>query len=102
MDRSTEGFTTAEFLLDRGCEIELLIPHPFAQFSAEQITYGFALGRIHRKGGKMTLALEISSVDDGRVVLSGVFGGPSEVREGIDTVVVSRGSRANAPPWKEE
>ena len=100
MDRSTEGFTTAEFLLDRGCEVELLIPHPFAQFSAEQITYVFALNRIHRKGGKMMLALEITSVDDGRVVLSGVFGGPPEEREGIDTVVVSRGSRANDDLYK--
>jgi mycofactocin system FadH/OYE family oxidoreductase 2 len=100
MDRSTEGFTTAEFLLDRGCEVELLIPHPFAPFSAEQITYGFTLSRIHRKGGKMTLALEISSIDDGRVVLSGVFGGSTEVREGIDTVVISRGSRANDRLYK--
>jgi mycofactocin system FadH/OYE family oxidoreductase 2 len=100
MDRSTEGFTTAEFLLDSECEVELLIPHPFAPFSAEQITYIFTLNRIHRKGGKMTLAFEIGSIDDGRVVLSSVFGGSPEEREGIDTVVVSRGSRANDDLYK--
>jgi mycofactocin system FadH/OYE family oxidoreductase 2 len=100
MDRSMEGFTTAEFLLDRDHRVELLIPHPFAEFSAEQITYVFALNRIHRKGGKMTLALQISSVEGSHVVLSGVFGGQSEVREGVDAVVVSRGSRANDGLYK--
>jgi mycofactocin system FadH/OYE family oxidoreductase 2 len=100
MDRSTEGFTTADFLLEGGCEVELLIPHPLAPLATEQITFGFIMTRIARKGGKITMGLDISSFDGSMLVLGGVFGSGSEAREGIDTLVVSRGSRANDSLYK--
>jgi len=100
LDRSTEGFTVADFLLDRGCDIELLIPHPFAPFGAEEITHMMVFARIHSKGGRMTLGFEIASFEEDRVLLSSVFGGSSQLREGIEGVVVSRGSRANDALYK--
>ncbi len=95
MDRSTEGFTTADFLLESGHEVELLIPHAMAPLAAEQITFGFIMMRIARKRGKITMGLDIASFDGSTLALHGVFGGGMEAREGIDTLVVSRGSRAN-------
>ena len=100
MDRSTEGFTTADFLLESGREAELLIPHPMAPLAAEQITFVFIMTRIARKGGKITMGLEIKSFDGGKLVLGGVFGSGVEAREGIDTLVVSRGSKANDSLYK--
>ena len=95
LDRSTEGFTAADFLLERGHEVELLIPHPLAPLAAEQITFTFIMTRIGQKGGRITMGLDLASFDGAQALLAGVFGGWTEAREGIDTVVVSRGSRAN-------
>lgn len=100
MDRSTEGFTTADYLLEAGHEVELLIPHPIAPLATEQITFGFIMMRIARKGGRITMGLDISSFDGSTLVLGGVFGSGVEAREGIDTVVVSRGSKANDTLYK--
>jgi mycofactocin system FadH/OYE family oxidoreductase 2 len=100
LDRSTEGFTTADFLLESGHEVELLIPHPIAPLATEQITFVFIMTRIARKGGKITMGLEIKSFDGSKLVLGGVFGSGVEAREGIDTVVVSRGSKANDSLYK--
>jgi hypothetical protein len=41
------------------------------------------------------MGLDIKSFDGSTLVLRGVFGGGIEAREGIDTLVVSRGSKAN-------
>ena len=100
MDRSTEGFTTADFLLESGHEVELLIPHPIAPLATEQITFGFIMMRIARKGGKITMGLDVASFDGNTLVLGGVFGSGIEAREGIDTLVVSRGSRADDGLYK--
>jgi mycofactocin system FadH/OYE family oxidoreductase 2 len=100
MDRSTEGFTTADFLLEGGHEVELLIPHPIAPLAAEQITFGFIMTRIARAGGKITMGLDIASFDGSGLTLGGVFGGNIQAREGVDTLVVSRGSKANDALYK--
>ena len=100
MDRSTEGFTTADFLLESGHEVELLIPHPIAPLATEQITFIFIMTRIARKGGKITMGLDVASFDGNTLVLGGVFGSGVEAREGIDTLVVSRGSKANDGLYK--
>jgi 2,4-dienoyl-CoA reductase-like NADH-dependent reductase (Old Yellow Enzyme family) len=101
LDRSTEGFTVADFLLEQGCDVEVLIPHPLAPFAGEELTYMMAITRIRGKGGWLTLAYEVASFEDDRVLLSSVFGGPSQQREGIEGIVVSRGSRANDALYKE-
>ena len=100
MDRSTEGFTAADFLLESGHEVELLIPHPIAPLATEPITFGFIMTRIAQAGGKITMGLDIASFDGSGLVLGGVFGGNVQAREGIDTIVVSRGSRANDGLYK--
>lgn len=100
MDRSTEGFTAADYLLEAGHEVELLIPHPIAPLATEQITFGFIMMRIARKNGRITMGLDISSFDGSTLVLGGVFGSGVEAREGIDTIVVSRGSKANDGLYK--
>jgi len=100
MDRSTEGFTAADFLLESGHEVELLIPHPIAPLATEPITFGFIMTRIARAGGKITMGLDIASFDGSMLTLGGVFGGNVQSREGIDTVVVSRGSKANDALYK--
>jgi hypothetical protein len=56
--------------------------------------------RIARKGGKITMDLEIKSFDGSTLVLGGVFSSGIEAREGIDTLVVSRGSKANDSLYK--
>ena len=100
MDRSTEGFTAADFLLESGHEVELLIPHPIAPLATEPITFGFIMTRIAQAGGKITMGLDIASFDGSGLVLGGVFGGNVQAREGIDTIVVSRGSKANDGLYK--
>jgi NADPH-dependent 2,4-dienoyl-CoA reductase/sulfur reductase-like enzyme len=92
MDRSTEGFTAADFLVESGHEVELLIPHPMAPLAAEPITFAFVMTRIAQAGGKITMGLEVAAFDGSMLTLACVFGGNIQSREGIDTLVVSRGS----------
>jgi 2,4-dienoyl-CoA reductase-like NADH-dependent reductase (Old Yellow Enzyme family) len=100
MDRSTESFTAADFLAESGHDVELLIPHAMAPLATEQITFGFIMTRIARAGGKITMGLDVAGFDGSLLTLEGVFGGNVQSREGVDTLVVSRGSRANDALYK--
>ena len=71
-----------------------------APLAAEPITFGFIMTRIARAGGKITMGLDIASFDGSVLMLGGVFGGNVQSSEGIDTVVVSRGSKANDGLYK--
>ena len=100
MDRGMESLTTADFLADRGSEVEILVPHAFMGFPIEPITLVLALMRLYPKGVVLTPAMQVKAVQDNTVTAANAFTGQERVIEGVDTVVVARGSAANDVLYK--
>jgi thioredoxin reductase len=94
-DRGMESLTTAEFLLERGSEVEIVVPEAFMGFPIEPITLTLALMRLHAKGVVVTPAVDIKSVEGSTVTVSSAYARQQRTIEGVDTVVVARGSVAD-------
>jgi mycofactocin system FadH/OYE family oxidoreductase 2 len=99
-DRGMEGLTTADFLSDRGSEVEVLIPNAFMGFPIEPITLILLLMRLDAKGVALTPGCDVKAVEGNKVVVASAFTGRERVIEGIDTVVVARGSKADDGLYK--
>ncbi len=99
-DRGMEGLTTADFLAERGSEVEILVPQAFMGFPIEPITLTLALMRLQEKGVVLTPAVDIRSVQGSTVTISSAYGRQRRVIEGVDTVVIARGSRADDALYK--
>lgn len=99
-DWGMEGLTTADFLAERGSEVEVLIPHAFMGFPVEPITLILLLMRLDAKGVTLTPSTDIHSVQGNTTVVSNAFTGRQRVIEGVDTVVVARGSAADDDLYK--
>jgi mycofactocin system FadH/OYE family oxidoreductase 2 len=99
-DRGMEGLTTADFLSERGSEVEVLIPHAFMGFPVEPITFVLLMMRLDAKGVVLTPSTDIRSVEGSTVMVSNAFTGRKRVIEGVDTVVVARGSAADNALYK--
>jgi pyruvate/2-oxoglutarate dehydrogenase complex dihydrolipoamide dehydrogenase (E3) component len=94
-DRGMESLTTAEFLAERGSEVEILVPQAFMGFPIEPITFTLAQMRLYGKGVVFTPTMDVKSVQGGTVTVSHSFTGEKSTIEGVDTVVVARGGVAN-------
>jgi len=95
-DRGMESLTTAEFLAERGSQVEVLVPEAYMGFPTEPITLTLALMRLEAKGVVVTPAVDIRSVQGSTVTVSSAYGRQQRIIEGVDTVVVARGSVADA------
>jgi mycofactocin system FadH/OYE family oxidoreductase 2 len=99
-DRGMEGLTAADFLAERGSQVEVLVPEAFMGFPTEPITLTLALMRLQAKGVAVTPAVDIRSVQGSTVTVSSVYGRQKRIIEGVDTVVVARGSAADDDLYK--
>ena len=95
-DRGMEGLTTADFLCDRGCEVEMLVPWgAIAGFQVEPLTLAFVLSRLYTKGAVLTNSMQIKAVRESTVVATNILTRQERIIEGVDTVVLALGSVAN-------
>jgi len=94
-DRGMESLTTAEFLAERGSQVEVLVPEAFMGFPIEPITLTLVLMRLQAKGVVVTPAVDMRSVQGSTVTVSSAYGRQQRIIEGVDTVVVARGSVAD-------
>jgi NADPH-dependent 2,4-dienoyl-CoA reductase/sulfur reductase-like enzyme len=99
-DRGMEGLTTADFLAERGSEVEVLVPYAFMGFPVEPITLILLLMRLDARGVTLIPSADIRSIQGDTVVVSNAFTGRQRAIEGVDTVVVARGSRADDDLYK--
>jgi mycofactocin system FadH/OYE family oxidoreductase 2 len=101
LDRGMEGLTTADFLSDRGCEVEVLVPWgAIAGFQVEPLTLSFVLSRLYRKGVVVTNSMRIKAVQENTVVATNILSRQERTIEEVDTVVLALGSVANDSLYK--
>ncbi len=99
-DQGMEGLTTADFLSERGKEVEVLIPYPMIGANLEMITGMMITARLARKNVKLSIMTGVKAVRDGAVIAFNPFSMREWPIEGVDALVVSGGSRANDSLWK--
>jgi NADPH-dependent 2,4-dienoyl-CoA reductase/sulfur reductase-like enzyme len=99
-DQGMEGLTTADYLSDRGKQVEVLIPYPTLGAKLEMITGMMITARLARKNVKLSIMTGVKAVRDGAIIAFNPFSMREWPIEGVDTLVVSAGSRANDALWK--
>lgn len=99
-DQGMEGLTTADFLAERGKRVEVLIPYATVGAKLEMITGMMLMARLARRNVKLSIMTGLKAVENGAVIAFNPFSGQEWRIEGVDTVVISAGSRANDALWK--
>jgi len=95
-NRGMEGLTTADFLCERGCEVEVLVPWgAIAGFQVEPLTLAFVLSRLYTRGAVLTNSMQIKAVRESTVVATNILTRQERIIDGVDTVVLALGSVAN-------
>ncbi|OGO51687.1 MAG: hypothetical protein A2148_10015 [Chloroflexi bacterium RBG_16_68_14] len=99
-DQGMEGLSTADFLAERGKQVEVLVPQGAAGAEVEQITHMMTLARLYGKGVTISTLTGIRAVEGNTVITFNPLSGRERRIEGVDTVVVAMGSRARDELWR--
>ncbi len=89
-----QGLSTAECLLDRGCQVEVIsrLFYPGQDIGVTSIQPLYA--RLFAKAVTLTPHTDLVAVEGSTVVVANAFSGQQRRIEGVDTVVLSMGSRS--------
>ena len=100
-DQDMEGLTTADYLAERGKQVELLIPYPnIAAKVGPMVTLPTIVGELTRKGVKLSIMTAVKAVRNGTIIAHSPPAGPEWSLEGVQTLVISAGSLPNDGLWK--
>lgn len=94
-DRHWQGLGTAEFLADRGKQVEIITPGFFVGENLEPSNVVTAYQRILEKGVILTPHTDIKEILDHGVVIFNVYTMQEKKIQGVDTVVFSCGNRSD-------
>jgi NADPH-dependent 2,4-dienoyl-CoA reductase/sulfur reductase-like enzyme len=89
-----ESTSAAEFLLDRGKQVEIITPHYSVGEDIGPTNKPPIYARLYQKGVKMESTWELRAIEGTSVRLRNVYGGNEVVRDDIDTLVYSYGGRS--------
>ncbi len=94
-DRHWQGLGTAEFLTDRGKEVEIITPGFFVGENLEPSNVVTSYQRLFEKGVTLTPHTDIKEMLDHVVVTLNVYTMQEKRIEDVDTVVFACGNRSN-------
>ena len=95
MDQDMEGLTTADFLAERGKQVEILIPGPTVAAKLEGLTGTMLMTRLAGNNVKLNIMTGVKAVRDGAVIAFDPLSNRQWQLEGVRTLVISAGSLAN-------
>jgi N,N-dimethylglycine/sarcosine dehydrogenase len=93
-DGGEAATAVADFLIDRGCRIEIVTPLRHVGASLGDTTFPIVYQRLCGAGVVMTPNVRPLAYDDRRVTLQNCYSKTEENREGVDTVVLATGNRS--------
>lgn len=96
-----ESCGTAEYLLERGHEVEMVTPLPSVGVDLEPSNAALFQQRVRRGGMRITVHTDIKAVAGRDVTLVDVHTGDERALGGVDTVVLAIGRRSNDLLFKE-
>lgn len=101
-DVHTEAaLSTAEFLLDRGCSVEIVSRLLYVGQDTGMTSLVLLYGRLFAKGVVMMPHSDLRAIEGSTVIVTNVHSGVEKRLEGVDTVVLSMGSRASDGLYRE-
>jgi len=103
LDRNAhwESCGTAEFLLERGHEVNFVTPLPFAGVDLEPGNAVLFTQRVRRNGMRITPNTDIIALADRTVALVDINSGEESTLDAVDTVVIAIGRRSNDRLFRE-
>jgi 2,4-dienoyl-CoA reductase-like NADH-dependent reductase (Old Yellow Enzyme family) len=103
LDRNAhwESCGTAEYLLERGHDVELITPLPFAGVDLEPSNAALFIQRVRRQGMRITAYHDVAAIDGSTLTLVDVISGERSTRNDVATLVVAIGRRSNARLFHE-
>lgn len=90
-----ESCGTAEFLLERGHEVDFVTPFASAGVDLEPGNAVLFMQRVRRQGLRVTPHTDLARIAGRTLTLVDVFTGEERTMEGIDTIVLAIGRRSN-------
>ncbi len=96
-----EGPSTAEFLADRGAEVEIVSRLLVVGQDIDDTIRPHLYQRLLSKGVVLTPMTIVKAIEPGRVTVANVYSERERVIEGVDYVVLAAGSRAAADLWAQ-
>ncbi len=103
LDYGMEPLSTADFLVDRGKEVEILSPYPHIGQVVERLMMRpMMLSRLTDRGVKISILTGIKAVRNGQIIANNFppFGSKEWPVEGVTDLVISAGSEANDDLWR--
>jgi mycofactocin system FadH/OYE family oxidoreductase 2 len=100
-DHTQQGLSTADFLLARGCRVEVItrLFHSGQDIGVTSLVPLYS--RLFARGVVLTPHTDLLAVEGSTVVVSNVYSGAERRIEGVDTVVLSMGSRATDTLYRQ-
>ncbi len=89
-----ESTGAAEFLLDQGCQVEVITPHYSVGEDLGPTNKPPVYARLFAKGVKMQATWELVGIENGTVRLRNMYGGNEVEREDVDILVYSYGGQS--------
>jgi mycofactocin system FadH/OYE family oxidoreductase 2 len=93
-DKGQQGCSTAEFLADKGKEVEILSRSLFVGADIDTMTWPFLYQRLIEKGIVLSPHTWVKRISDGKVLVYDLLTYAERERE-VDTVVLALGGKAN-------
>jgi 2,4-dienoyl-CoA reductase-like NADH-dependent reductase (Old Yellow Enzyme family) len=91
-----QALAVADHLLDSGLRVELVTPQPQAGLHVGGTTWVKLMQLVSGKGGRVTANRTVARVGEaGEIELADLYGGPAEIRTGVDALVVVGQAEAN-------
>jgi dimethylglycine catabolism A len=89
-----QALSTAELLLDAGKRVEVISPLFYVGQDVGVTSIVPLYARLHAKGVTLTPGTELRAIEGSSVIVANVYSGAERRLEGVDTVVLSLGSRS--------
>lgn len=93
--RHIQGLSAADFLAQKGKNVEVITPDTAPGDEIERITRMALLQRLYLNAVKLTPSVRLREVSDSKVTVANLFTDQERVIEGIDTVVLACGGVEN-------
>ncbi len=87
--------SAAEYLLNQGRQVEIVTPGLYVGMDVDMLSLAPLYQRLLEKGVSMTPFHAIIQIKEKTVTLLQIFSQQPQVREGVDTVVLSTPAKAN-------
>ena len=99
-DQGIEGLSTADFLAERGKQVEVMVPYPTVGGAVDMMTQSVLIDRLLQRHVRLRVMTGVSAIRDGTMFAFHPPHGAEWPVEGVDTLVLAGGTRSDDALWR--